>query len=487
MPGCFRYRLLLAGSTVALGLSTPSSALAQDLRLQLVQPTPASTAASPASKARAAGSRSEDASSAQAMQPQLDCSSVLAMATDRPLRLVDILRAVVCSSAALREGPALSQQSQAALARARAAMGPSVRLNSRVESATDLPRQASLGLQLDWTLYDFGARSAEIRRSEAAIQAVNQQQGSRALEAAGQAAQLHAAAVSALGRVDAASENLRIAGESARLAQARHGGGAGTISEKLQAEAALSQARVEHARATNRWLSARAALASAMGLPPQTEILLAPSENLQRLEVEKPFDLAVLAREVVEEHPRVLAARSRVEEARLRSDSARAERWGTVGLSVNGSRGQALADRSGTQSRLAAVEWQLPLLDRGLQQSRESDLGAQQALRQVDLDEARRLVGLQVWQSGQALFAEQQGLRASRQALEAAQLSLDAARERYRMGVGSFADLLNAQGAAAQGRLQLVEAQANLVLAHLQLAAASGRVQVTGRPGSTDR
>lgn len=479
--------LLAVGTAAAVGWAAPSPGAAQDLRLQLVQPPVTQTPAVQGSSALGPNQRTQEPSLGEMIHPQMDCQTVLTTVADRPLRLVDILRTVVCRSVALREGPALSQQAKAALARARAAMGPALTLNARVESSTELARQAGLGLQLDWTLYDFGARSAEIRRSEVAVRAVTQQQDSRLLEAAGQAAQLHAAAVSALGRVDASAENLRIAGESARLAQGRHRGGAGTISEKLQAEAALSQARVDHARVTNRWLSARAALASAMGLPPQTELLLSPSESLQRLEVEKTFDLAGLVRETVEEHPRVQAARSRVEEARLRSDSARAERWGTVGLSLSGARGQVLADRSSSSSRQAAVEWQIPLLDRGLQHSREAELGAQQGLRQIDLDEARRLVGLQVWQAGQALFAEQEGIRASRQALQAAQLSLDAARERYRMGVGSFSDLLNAQTAAAQGRLQLVESQSNLVLAYLQLAAASGRVVVAGNEAAPAR
>jgi outer membrane protein len=302
------------------------------------------------------------------------------------------------------------------------------------------------------------------------------EQGAQALSALAQGAQLHAAATAAFSRFDAAAVNLRIAQDSARLAEARQAAGAATLGDKLQAQTALAQSKLEHNRAMTQWLTARAALSVAMGLPAATPLSLAASESLDLLERDTPLDLPDLAAQASQDHPRVLAARARVLEARHRLDAVKAERWGTVSFNARAARARTFADGSPSRENSAAVEWSIPLLDRGVQRSQEMDAGGQIMVREVALDDARRQVALQVWQEGQALQGERQNSRASRQVLESAEASLRAASERYRLGAGSFADLLNAQSAAASARLQKVESQASLLQAHLRLAAAVGRV-----------
>jgi outer membrane protein TolC len=66
-------------------------------------------------------------------------------------------------------------------------------------------------------------------------------------------------------------------------------------------------------------------------------------------------------------------------------------------------------------------------------------------------------------------------LRASRILLDSAEASFRVSGERFRLGVGSFTDLVQAQSAAAGARLQWAESRANLTRAHWRLAAAAGR------------
>ena len=61
-------------------------------------------------------------------------------------------------------------------------------------------------------------------------------------------------------------------------------------------------------------------------------------------------------------------------------------------------------------------------------------------------------------------------------ARRSATLSADLAQGRYKAGVGTFADLLNAQGALANARQQLVQNEFNVRTANAQLARAVGGI-----------
>ncbi len=54
--------------------------------------------------------------------------------------------------------------------------------------------------------------------------------------------------------------------------------------------------------------------------------------------------------------------------------------------------------------------------------------------------------------------------------------SADVAQGRYKAGVGTFTDLLNAQSALASARQQLVQAEFNVRTANAQLARAVGSI-----------
>jgi len=403
------------------------------------------------------------------------CTAVPLQGPAQPYRLVDVIRAVVCRNPAVRQGAGLSRQAEAALLRARAAWQPAVSASLRLGSADQDPSTVEAGVRLEWLLYDFGSSRSALAQAQLAARAVLGDQGAQALAAVAQAAQLHAAALAAASRQEAAIENLRIAEASARLAEARQSAGAATLGDRLQAQTALAQARLDQSRTLTQWLSARGALAVAMGLPAQQPLVLAATESIDLLEREAPMDLAALAAQARTEHPLVVAARVRLTESRHRSEGLKAERWGTVTLNASASRARTLRDGAPTNESSASVGWSIPLLDRGVLQAQQMDAQGQVLLRETALDDAERQVELGVWQEGQGLLGQRQTARASRLVFETAQASLRAATERYRLGAGSFADLLNAQGAAASARLQLAESQANLLQAHLRLAAAVGR------------
>jgi outer membrane protein len=191
--------------------------------------------------------------------------------------------------------------------------------------------------------------------------------------------------------------------------------------------------------------------------------------------VANSIDLNALIDEARQRHPRVSAARARLAEARARVEAVAAERWGNLGLNASTGRTRSSSESDARGSSSIGLQWTLPLFDRGAQNSRRGDAVGQVMVREVDVGDALKQVELQVWQQGQTLIGEREGLRYSRAVLVSADASLRVATERYRRGVGSFNDVLLPQNVAANARFQWVEAQANLRRAQLRLAASVGR------------
>ncbi len=410
------------------------------------------------------------------------CRDLVSEDVNRAVPLAAALRAAVCHNTRLRQSSGSVTQARAELDRAQSNWQPSVTLRGGVDGARAEKAQGSAAADLQWVLYDFGATSAAVRESRSALQATLDEQGSEVLNAVAQAAQLYAAAQAAFWRFEAANINVRTALESQRMAKARMNAGAASQLEKLQAETALAQTRLDYARALNAWMSARGELALAMGWPASRPLVLAAANGPVESRDEAPLDLEALMLEARSNHPRVAASQARQSEAQARAAGLQAQRWGTVSLGARAGRSRAVGGVTGSGSARtdvsAALEWSVPLLDRGVLRSQIQDAQGRAQIRAAELEEAERQTSLQVWQEAQALLGERSALRASRGLLDSAEATLQASTERFRLGVGNFTDLLQAQTSTANARLQWAESRANLTRAHWRVAAAVGRFGV---------
>ena len=414
------------------------------------------------------------------------CADAVSPDVNQPVALAAALRAVVCHNTRLRQSVGGVGQARAALDRAQSQWQPSLTLRGGVGGARAEKAQGSAAADLEWVLIDFGARSAAVRESRQALQTTLDEQGSEVLNALAQAAQLYTAAQAAFWRFEAANTNVHTALESQRMAKARLGAGAASQLEKLQAETALAQTRLDYARALNAWMSARGELSLAMGWSATRALVLSRDPGRAATADEAALDLDALVQEARANHPRVAAARARQTEAQARSAGIESQRWGSVTLGARAGRSRLVggfsAGSSGNSSNSTAIsaslEWSLPLLDRGVLRTQIQDAQGRTLTRAAELEEAERLTALQVWQEAQALLGERSALRASSSLLESAEATLRASTERFRLGVGNFTDLLQAQTATAGARLQWAESRANLTRAHWRVAAAAGRLGV---------
>lgn len=409
------------------------------------------------------------------------CSTAAPIDGRQSLSVQTAITATVCQRAGWQRRAGLVAQSQAALDRAQGRHQPSVTLDAGAGTTTDAGASRSITARLSWVLFDFGATSAAVRQGRDALAATLDEQDADVLDAVAEAAQRFAAAQVAQGRYDAAALTLRMTQDSLAAAQARQGAGAASVTEQLQAQTAVSQARLDHARSYHDALITRGALAQAMGLP---------SGDLQgRLETDdteaalalQDVDVRTLVGEARERHPRVLAAQARLRESTVRQGAIRSERWGTVGLNVSAGRDRLNTDSGSTRpAAAAALTWSIPLLDRADRESRLLDAMGEARVRESRLDDAHRQTETQVWKEAHTLIGERRALRESRLVLATAEQALKAAGERFRAGVGGFRDVLSAQGIVTGARVQQIDVEARLRQAQWRLAAATGRLGPLG-------
>lgn len=331
------------------------------------------------------------------------------------------------------------------------------------------------GLSVGWLVTDFGGRRSRIAAAEA-------ERVAALASFAGVAQQtVFAAAVSA-NRVlaqeavlAAARANEEFARNTRDAAAERERVGAGLRVDRLQADAALAEAELLRRRAEGDLSIARARLAIDAGLPATVPAAVAGTEI--------PADAGLVAAAAADliataerQRPDVRLAEAR-RDARLAAlGVARAQRRPAITLNATPAVtvGGSLGDNA--QASVGAT-MTVPLFDgfgRLYNVRRaESDLDRSEA----ELAAARQAAALEVWSAQQQLETDLANLATARRrfasADEAAQLALG----RFRAGVGTITDLLNAQSSLAASRRELATAELDVRSRQIELALAIGDVE----------
>ena len=401
----------------------------------------------------------------------------------QPLTLAAAVDFALCQHPESRLAWANAKAQAAAWGLARAAEWPTLdaalSLSRQQPSAGDKPVAAttqSASLSLSYLLYDFGARTATIEAAHQRLLAENaaQESGLQNRYLAVVRAYLQWQANTAA--LEAARADETTAAESLRAAGLRHEVGRATPLERLQAEAALAQARLNRTKAEGALINSRAALADAMGLPAQTPLQpVAASERptVAELPVEE-LDRWLSAAH--RQRPDLIAADARWQAAQADLDAARAQ--GKPKVSLYASQGASKTTGSDWASPLTVgVSVSIPIFtgyaDTYRARAAEAQLEASVASREV----VRQQVSLEVVQAFNDLNTAAQAVSASELVEQSAEAAWRVAKGRYDAGLSSMLDLLQAQSTWANARSQTVEARRGWDLARFTLARAIGRVE----------
>lgn len=338
---------------------------------------------------------------------------------------------------------------------------------------------------LTWILLDLGGRGALVEEADRLLAAARLAEHGAVADLVLRVQETYFAYLAARALVEAQLASERQAEASLAAAQARQKAGLATIADVLQARTALSQTRLVRQQLEGQALALRGALATLAGLSPTAELEVGALPVEVDVAAARPAVDDLLAAAAAR-NPDLGRARAAAEAAEARARAASRALWPTLSFQGGASRTFYLepTDSMPVTSWNAGLVLRLPLLDGlGLRPAYEA-LGARAAADAASsrADATSQRVALDVWTSFQSLATAGQRVATSKDLVASASASAEVAQGRYREGVGSIVDLLNAQAALEVARAEEVRSRADFLVSLARLARASGRLDLPAAP-----
>ncbi|RQS01073.1 MULTISPECIES: TolC family protein [unclassified Burkholderia] len=412
----------------------------------------------------------------------------------RPLALEDAILLAICSHPQLSRTWSDARAAAAEVGVSKAAYWPTLNATAGVERdnlttnysggySQDQRSTSRYGmLNLSWVLFDFGKRGATLDRARALLRAANAAHDDALQSVFYDAAQAFYALRDAQAALAAAQAVEHAAQESLAEASARHDGGAGTLGDALQAQTTYRKALLDRVSAEGDLQSAIGTLATTLGADADTPLRIADAEPSPDRD-DFTRGVADLIAEAKRHHPKLIAAREKLEAAHDEVRAVRAQSLPTISLTGSVARNNpsyqqqaSFLQLRSSHSNSIGIQVSIPLFEGFASGYRVAQAKAQADAQEADVRNTELKVSLDVWKSYQSLQTDTTNLDNSRHLLDTALHSLDIARGRYKAGVGTFTELLNAQSALADARRQRVLAVSKWRIARLKLAESLGRL-----------
>ena len=389
--------------------------------------------------------------------------------------VLEVVNVALCQNPRTRESWANARAQAALVGVAQAAYLPG--LDGRLAGSYDWrssgtnSRQISAAFTLSWLLYDFGARAAGLENARQLLSAASSTLQSSVQNVFLNAVQAYYNAQAARAAVTAALEAEQASRASLSAAEVRYRVGTGTPADRLQAQTALSQSTLNRIRSEGTQRTALGTLANSMGLEASQALRL---DDLPELTPPATFERKVetLIEEAKVARPDLRAAEAQVLAAQAGIESTRAAGRPRLSLST----GPSWVDSGSITSHSGSIGLTLTLpIFSGFENTyRIRAAQARAEASSAQRDSLRQQVALEVWSSYQNLITATQTIRSSTDLQSSAEQSERVALGRYKAGVGTILDVLNAQSALASARQQRIQAQLDWNVARATLARAVG-------------
>ena len=441
--------------------------------------------------------RANDRAASQPLQPLVaqPCAPTL-QSSSVALGLGEVLERILCKSPSMQQALASAAEQQANVILAEQAKRPRLSANSDLSfsasPATTLlsatrARNLNLGLALNWIMFDFGASDAGVRSARLALTAAIADQSSAQLAQYEDALRLYVAALVSQARLQSLETAEKAARTSTDIARARHAAQAGTLAEKLQAESALALVTSDATRARGQARSAQGRLAIALGFRATQAVNLIPIELARAtarftgpIQDREPPSMSELWIALQDQHPRLAAIRAEIASLEARLDQSKAESSGSVtlnsGLALNRGLG-GTSGRENSPSSNLSIQYTVPLFEGASRDARLAQISAQVLRRQAQLAQLEQELESELWQALQQLSAERDNLKATDALLATSKQAEEVALGRFKAGVGSLSDLLNAQSVHSQAIFQRANASIEELQAQIRLVFSTGKTK----------
>ena len=335
-------------------------------------------------------------------------------------------------------------------------------------------------LDLNYTVFDFGARAGRIDASKAEVLAANFEFNDTHRSVIHRVEQAYYQLLNASGQEDAARASLSNAQVVQQSAEERLKNGLATLPDVLEARSATAQAEYELQAVLGAEEIAQGNLATALGTSPTATI---HTETLKELptpgSIDDSVDLAISR--AFAQRPDLMRLVAEIRSSNARVKEARAAYYPSLGINVN----PVAQTLDGLQQTLPwgqtagltgglslSLNW--TVFDGGARKNNIVQAEANVRAAQAQARAARDEIANQVWDAYSNLNTAFRQRLAATELLRAASQSYDSALESYNYGLRNFLDVTAAQRALAQARSTDVLARTQVLTALADLAFRTG-------------
>lgn len=410
--------------------------------------------------------------------------------------LSDVVDQALCYNPRTRQAWAAARVQAAQTGAAKSAYLPSVNLNTAAQyslnsSSSNLQVTTISGgggsgapisrvtpiLSMNYLLYNFGGREAQLESAQRSLEAANWSHDAVLQSVMFQAIQAYYQLFASQALVESTHAVEQAAAEALKAAQVRYKVGAVAVADTLQAQTLFAQAQMNRQKAEGDAQVAAGNLANALGLEADRRLNIA-KPSLQKPDAERDADVHQLIDAAKQLRPDLAAAEASVRAAEANIDVAKATGMPSVSLVGNYAFSHT-STPSDTQSWSVGVQLSIPLFT-GFNNTYQVRSAEQQAeVQQANHEVLNRSIGLAVWTAFQNLNTANATFRSSEDLLTSALQSEKVAMGRYKMGAGNILDIVTAQSALANARMQHIQAQYAWLIQKAQLAQAIGRLDIS--------
>jgi len=329
---------------------------------------------------------------------------------------------------------------------------------------------------LNYLLLDFGSRFNTAKASRFNVIAADLTQNSAIQQVILQVQEAYYLALGQQALVEANKKSVTEANTSLDAAQALRKQGMATIGDVYQSQASLAQANLNLQQAQGNYESSLGQLATAMGLPANTELKLLPLSSNAPIH-QTTTNVTALLKAAQQHRPDLQAAEAQMRANQALLSATKAAALPKIQLTANASP-NIVGISSGTDMN-AAVSLTVPIFTGFSQTYNVRQARAQVEIAAATRDQLVQQISLQVWQAYFALQTAEKSISNTDILFKSSEQSMQQASGQYKAGVGNILMVLTAQASLANARVQSIQARLNWYTALAQLAAAVGTLDAT--------
>lgn len=320
---------------------------------------------------------------------------------------------------------------------------------------------------INFLLFDFGAREAQVSRARYNLIASSFTHNRAIQEVVLGIQDAFFRYVSLLALASAQEQSVKEAKLNLDAAEARRAAGVATRADVLQAQTELARAELELETRKGDAQAVKGAVLTAVGLPVTQPVEIKSLQFPEELRDETYADIEKLIAETTKSNPELLAAQSRILAAE--QDLKATQRSRLPSLRFNGRYDSLEQAGARLEPYSAILNLSFPLFTGFSRSEQVARSRAELEMAKASYEEQRQARMEALWRQHALFQSARSQVNVSKALVASATESVEVAQGRYREGVGSILDLLQAQRVLEQARASQISAQASWLLALAQL------------------